>query len=78
MADKNKSEIFQKITTQHLKLSNKILIIFFKKKEIFYYFFIFILKIYTFIEYFYHKKLEWQHFLGLFFGRHLCLVFDGG
>ncbi|WJG71049.1 rolling circle replication-associated protein [Spiroplasma ixodetis] len=22
--------------------------------------------------------VEWQHFLWLFFGRHLCLVFDGG
>ncbi|BET39505.1 hypothetical protein SAP269_20940 [Spiroplasma ixodetis] len=24
------------------------------------------------------KDLEWQPFLGLFFGRHLCLVFYGG
>ncbi|WP_353307257.1 hypothetical protein [Spiroplasma ixodetis] len=24
------------------------------------------------------KHVEWQPFLGLFFGRHLCLVFYGG
>ncbi|WJG71402.1 hypothetical protein [Spiroplasma ixodetis] len=26
----------------------------------------------------YRNNVEWQPFLGLFFGRHLCLVFDGG